>query len=136
MRNKRKEEKEKQIQSTRRLLLIGSGQLLLGAVLVGRLYQLQVAQTAQFQKLSDDNQFNARMIEAPRGRIFDYRGRLLAGNADVFEMNVVLELNTVVKMNMVLELYILVKINMMLELNIVVKMNMELEMNIVLEYGA
>ena len=89
MRNKRKEEKEKQIQSTRRLLLIGSGQLLLGAVLVGRLYQLQVAQTAQFQKLSDDNQFNARMIEAPRGRIFDYRGRLLAGNADVFEMNVV-----------------------------------------------
>ena len=89
MRNKRKEEKEKQIQSTRRLLLVGGGQLLLGAVLVGRLYQLQVAQTDRFRKLSDNNQFNARMIEAPRGRIFDSQGRLLAGNSDVFEMNVV-----------------------------------------------
>ena len=89
MRNKRKEEKEKQLQSTRRLFLVGGGQLLLGAVLVGRLYQLQVAQTDQFRKLSDDNQFNARMIEAPRGRIFDSAGRLLAGNSDVFEMNVV-----------------------------------------------
>jgi len=89
MRNKRKEEKEKQIQSTRRLLLVGGGQLVLGAVLVGRLYQLQVAQTDRFRKLSDNNQFNARMTEAPRGRIFDSAGRLLAGNADVFEMNVV-----------------------------------------------
>ena len=89
MRNKRKEEKEKQLQSTRRLLLVGGGQLVLGAVLIGRLYQLQVAQTDRFRKLSDDNQFNARMTEAPRGRIFDSAGRLLAGNADVFEMNVV-----------------------------------------------
>lgn len=89
MRNKRKEEKEKQIQSTRRLLLIGGGQLVLGAVLIGRLYQLQVSQTDRFRKLSDNNQFNARMTEAPRGRIFDSAGRLLAGNADVFEMNVV-----------------------------------------------
>ena len=47
-----------------------------------------MAQTDRFQKLSDNNQFNARLIEAPRGRIFDSQGRLLAGNSDVFEMNV------------------------------------------------
>ena len=60
---------------------------MLGAGLVGRLYQLQIAQSENYQLLSDNNQFDKRRVLAPRGRLFDSHGRLLAGNSEVFELN-------------------------------------------------
>ena len=84
---KRKEQKELSSVITRRLLLIGGGQFLLGAGLVARLYQLQIAQSENYQQLSDRNQFDQRFVLAPRGRLFDQDGRLLAGNSEVFELN-------------------------------------------------
>ncbi len=60
---------------------------MLGAGLVGRLYQLQIAQAENYQLLSDRNQFDKRRVLAPRGRLFDSQGRLLAGNSEVFELN-------------------------------------------------
>jgi len=71
---------------TRRMLMIAGGQGLLGAVLVGRLYQLQIAQSDNYRRLSDRNQFDRRLVQAPRGRILDHKGRLLAGNSEVFEL--------------------------------------------------
>ncbi len=85
---KRKEQKELSSVITRRLLLIGGGQILLGTGLIARLYQLQIAQSEDYQRLSDRNQFDQRFVLAPRGRLFDDDGRLLAGNSEVFELNV------------------------------------------------
>ena len=83
---KRKEQKELSSVMTRRMLVVGGGQALLGALLVGRLYQLQIAQTDNYQRLSDRNQFDRRLVQAPRGRLLDARGRLLAGNSEIFEL--------------------------------------------------
>ena len=66
---------------------MGGGQLLLGSGLVARLYQLQIAQSENYRRLSDRNQFDQRFVLAPRGRLFDSDGRLLAGNSEVFELN-------------------------------------------------
>ena len=71
---------------TRRMLMIGGGQFVLGALLVGRLYQLQISQTDNYRQLSDRNQFDKRLVQAPRGRLLDVRDRLLAGNSEVFEL--------------------------------------------------
>ena len=85
---KRKEQKELSSIMTRRMLMVGAGQILLGASLVGRLYQLQISQTDNYRRLSERNQFDKRLIQAPRGRLLDVRDRLLAGNSEVFELRV------------------------------------------------
>ena len=63
---KRKEQKELSSVMTRRMLMVGAGQILLGASLVGRLYQLQISQTDNYRRLSERNQFDKRLIQAPR----------------------------------------------------------------------
>ena len=85
---KRKEQKELSSTMTRRMLMVGAGQILLGASLVGRLYQLQISQTDNYRRLSERNQFDKRLIQAPRGRLLDVHDRLLAGNSEVFELRV------------------------------------------------
>ena len=83
---KRKEQKELSSVMTRRMVMLGIGQGVLGTLLVGRLYQLQIAQNESYRRLSDNNQFDQRLVQAPRGRILDRKGRLLAGNSEVFEL--------------------------------------------------
>lgn len=83
---KSKEKRELSTIMTRRMLMLGGGQVLLGSLLVGRLYQLQIAQSDDYRRLSDSNQFNKRLVQAPRGRIFDHQGRLVAGNSELFEL--------------------------------------------------
>ena len=92
MKKKRKEHKELSTIITRRTLMLGAGQAVLGGILVARLYELQISQNASYQRLSDRNQFNQRLVLAPRGRLFDVKGRLLAGNSEVFELLMVLPL--------------------------------------------
>ncbi len=89
MKKKRKEHKELSTIITRRTLMLGAGQAVLGGILVARLYKLQISQNASYQRLSDRNQFNQRLVQAPRGRLFDIKGRLLAGNSEVFELLIV-----------------------------------------------
>ena len=55
----------------RRGFLLAGGQLLLTSILAGRLYQLQVAQNNRYQRLSDRNQFDMRIVSPTRGRLFD-----------------------------------------------------------------
>ena len=73
---------------SRRTLLLAGSQLLLTAALGGRLYQLQVAQSSQYKRLSDRNQFDVRIVPPVRGRLFDSKMRLLAGNAESFEVRI------------------------------------------------
>ena len=89
MKKKRKEQKELSGIMSRRALMLGLGQALLGGVLVARLYDLQISQNASYKRLSDRNQFDQRLVQAPRGRLFDAQGRLLAGNSEIFELLVV-----------------------------------------------
>jgi penicillin-binding protein 2 len=89
MKKKRKEQRELSGIMSRRVLMLGVGQALLGGVLVARLYDLQISQNASYKRLSDRNQFDQRLVQAPRGRLFDAQGRLLAGNSEIFELLVV-----------------------------------------------
>ena len=76
---KRKEQKELSSVMTRRMLVVGGGQALLGALLVGRLYQLQIAQTDNYQRLSDRNQFDRRLVRRRvAGFLMHVAGFLLA----------------------------------------------------------
>ena len=67
---------------TRRTVILGAGQLTVFAVLVGRMYQLQVLESDRYKLQADDNRINVRLLPPPRGRIFDRFGTLLGGNRE------------------------------------------------------
>ena len=71
MKNKRKLKKELMTRIGRRNFMLIGGQTMLGLLLAGRLYQLQIAQNEGWARLSDSNQFNMRSVTPARGRIFD-----------------------------------------------------------------
>jgi penicillin-binding protein 2 len=74
---------------SRRALLTGGGQALVTSVLVGRLFYLQVLESSEYEALSDRNRFDYVIMPPSRGRIFDAKGRLLAGNAEAYALNIV-----------------------------------------------
>lgn len=88
MKNKRKLKKELIQRMGRRNFLVAGGQTLLGVLLAGRLYQLQIAQNEGWTRLSDSNQFNVRSVTPARGRIFDEKNRLLAGNTETYSLSI------------------------------------------------
>ncbi|MCY3762515.1 MAG: penicillin-binding protein 2, partial [Gemmatimonadetes bacterium] len=53
---------------------------ILFTVLLLRLFHLQVRTFADYAKESEDNRINQKRVKAPRGRILDRRGRVLARN--------------------------------------------------------
>ncbi len=81
---KRTKPKDLRRTMSRRGLLLTGGSMLFTSFLVGRLYQLQVAQSKRYRRLSDRNQFDMRIVPPVRGRLFDNKKRLLAGNAESF----------------------------------------------------
>ena len=86
--NKKAREKEFRRVMTRRSLLLGGMQLGIASFLGLRLYQLQVAQNSQYRRLSDRNQFDVKIVAPQRGRVFDRKMRLLAGNAESYQLRV------------------------------------------------
>ncbi|HEX8233430.1 MAG TPA: penicillin-binding protein 2 [Caulobacteraceae bacterium] len=81
-----REVNQKQGAFTRRALLMGGFTGLGVAALAGRLAYLQLFQSDRFRLLSANNQFNFRIQPAPRGRILDRNGVLLAGNRPNFRL--------------------------------------------------
>jgi penicillin-binding protein 2 len=65
---------------TRRALLMMGGQVAILGGLGARLYQVQVLEGHRYATLADDNRMSARMIAAPRGRILDRFGTVIAGS--------------------------------------------------------
>ncbi|HEX3881096.1 MAG TPA: penicillin-binding protein 2 [Stellaceae bacterium] len=65
---------------TRRAALLAGGQALLGAALVGRLYQLQILERDRYTVLAEENRINLRLLVPPRGRIIDRFDTILADN--------------------------------------------------------
>ena len=73
---------------TRRSLMIVGFQGLFTAGLVGRLFYLQVAEGRWYENLSDRNKYDFKLLPPSRGRIYDAEGRLLAGNAEGYQLNI------------------------------------------------
>jgi penicillin-binding protein 2 len=76
---------------TRRAALLAGGKLLLLSTLVGRMYYLQVVESAKYQKLAEDNRINLRLLAPPRGVIYDRHGEVLAHNQQNYRVVVVPE---------------------------------------------
>lgn len=72
------------IPPTRRLRVLNAIIIALIGMLVGRLWQIQVLQGAQFLRLSEENRIRDYTITAPRGVIYDRKGRPLVSNRPSF----------------------------------------------------
>ena len=93
----------------RRSLILGGLQGALVMGLAARLYFLQVEEGRQYQKLSDRNKYDFRIIPPSRGRIKDIAGRLLAGNAEAYELSITPQYSndlkeTLVQLSMLIDL--------------------------------
>ena len=76
---------------TRRGLLLGTAQLALAGVLVGRMRYMQVDQADEYRMLADENRINIRLIPPVRGLVYDRKGVLLAGNEQNYSIVMVRE---------------------------------------------
>ncbi|MGB1026453.1 MAG: penicillin-binding protein 2, partial [Rhodospirillaceae bacterium] len=74
---------------TRRAVVLGGMKLSLIGALVGRMYYLQVVESDRYVRMSEENQFNMRLLPPPRGRIVDRFGEPLAVNSQNFRVNVI-----------------------------------------------
>ena len=101
MKNKGQKKLERTV--TRRFIFLS---LLKGSIIgtIGwRLFDLQLVENRKYEKLSDDNQFNYRIIPPERGRILDRKMRLLAGNMDGFSL--VLNWNKYLNVHQIIKKY-------------------------------
>jgi penicillin-binding protein 2 len=62
---------------------------LLFAVLILRLFYLQVTTSADYARESEENRIAQKRVKAPRGLIFDRRGRVLARNRPFYTVSLV-----------------------------------------------
>lgn len=67
---------------TRRLLLMGAGQLALFGLLAARLSNLQKIEGRKYRSLAEENRLAVRFEPSVRGRIFDRTGALVAANQE------------------------------------------------------
>lgn len=78
-------------QFTGRALTLWVALALAIALLVFRLFQLQVLEHDRHAARSEKNRIEVQPVAPPRGEIYDRKGRLLAGNLPVFSLMVVKE---------------------------------------------
>ncbi|MCY3823293.1 MAG: penicillin-binding protein 2 [Nitrospinae bacterium] len=75
----------------RRVLIFG---ICFSLILLGlfiRLWNLQVIQGEKFRTLSEDNRIAYRLVQSPRGMVFDSKGELLADNRASFNIYLIRE---------------------------------------------
>jgi penicillin-binding protein 2 len=85
----RGEDHQRSASFTRRSLLISSLQVAGFGVLAGRLFQLQVLEGQYYAPLAENNRVDVQFTAPIRGRIFDRKGVLLAGNEEAFALTVI-----------------------------------------------
>jgi len=56
------------------------------AALVAGTVRLQLVHHEEYRQLAEQNRVRLEVVRAPRGRIFDRKGRLLADNAPAFSI--------------------------------------------------
>ena len=77
---------------TRRVLMLGAGQVGLFGVLGWRLHQLQVLEAPKYTLLAEENRINIQLLAPRRGLIVDRFGRPVATNTDSMRVSIVPEL--------------------------------------------
>lgn len=75
----------------RRTLGVIAFNLLAFAVIVARLYFLQVKEADKYKMMSDENRISTRFLVPPRGLIFDRNGEIIAKNEQDFQALMVAE---------------------------------------------
>jgi len=76
---------------SRRAMMIGGVQLVVGGALALRMRYLEVVQASQFKLLAEQNRISIRLLPPARGLIYDRSGRLLAGNEQNYRVVMVRE---------------------------------------------
>lgn len=69
--------------------MLGGAQLGLSALLVGRMYQLQVIDGEQYQTQAEDNRIGVRILAPSRGTVYDRFGKPLATNRQNFRVRII-----------------------------------------------
>lgn len=59
------------------------------AVLLVRLFYLQIIEGEEFRRHSENNSIRLQSLDAPRGLIYDEKGRLLVDNRPSFDLNII-----------------------------------------------
>jgi penicillin-binding protein 2 len=75
-----KRERGRRAVFTRRMLLVGAGQVAIMGAMGARLYQLQVVESERYKTLAEENRISVRLIPPPRGRLTDRFGEPIAAN--------------------------------------------------------
>lgn len=76
---------------SRRAAMLAGGKLALLSALVGRMYYLQVIESARYATLAEENRINLRLLAPPRGRIVDRFGVPLAVNQQNYRVVLISE---------------------------------------------
>lgn len=71
-----------------RLTILGVIALALFTSLLARLWHLQALSAPRYEKLAQENRVRRVLVPAPRGRILDRNGRVLAGNRSAYTITV------------------------------------------------
>lgn len=74
---------------TRRAMVVGGLQGLIGATLIGRMAWISIAQNEKYSLLSESNRVNLTLIPPRRGWIIDRNGRPLANNRTDFRVDLI-----------------------------------------------
>ena len=74
---------------SRRMMLLGGAQVGVGALLIGRLGWLSIAQNQKYQLLSESNRVQLIPVPPRRGWIIDRNGKPLAINRSSFRVDII-----------------------------------------------
>src|SRR3954452_9037284 len=74
---------------SRRMMLLGGAQAGVGALLIGRMGWLSIAQNAKYQLLSESNRVQLIPVPPRRGWIIDRNGKPLAINRSSFRVDII-----------------------------------------------
>ncbi|MFQ5619683.1 MAG: penicillin-binding protein 2 [Rhodospirillales bacterium] len=76
---------------SRRAAMLAGGKFALLSALVGRMYYLQVIESARYATLAEENRINLRLLAPPRGRIVDRFGVPMAVNQQNYRVVLISE---------------------------------------------
>ena len=74
---------------SRRMLLLGAAQGAIGAILIGRMGWLSIAQNQKYQLLSEENRVQLIPVPPRRGWLIDRNGKPIAINRSSFRVDII-----------------------------------------------
>jgi penicillin-binding protein 2 len=75
----------------RRMFILTVAKVLVFSGIIGRLFSLQINENKKYLTLSDKNRLREWRLPPVRGEFFDYYGKIIAGNTEVYQLHVIPE---------------------------------------------